>query len=277
MKNVVVRSISGAIYVALLVGAVLAGGGWLLALLLLLTLLGTREFIAMATANEKRHRICNLYDYAVNLSVVAASYFTFNQEASTAKVFIGIAACCIIARMIAQLYAIGGNAISSLSSSLASYIYIGLSLATWPMLYYSLGNAHLLLACLIFVWVNDTGAFCVGSMIGRRKLFERISPKKSWEGFFGGMLFCVIAALVMHYTFPTYYGGELITVGFMCRMAIIVSIFATFGDLIESIIKRTAGVKDSGTLIPGHGGILDRIDSLLLVIPVVTTYIYIFA
>jgi phosphatidate cytidylyltransferase len=115
------------------------------------------------------------------------------------------------------------------------------------------------------IWVNDTGAYCVGSTMGKHRLCERLSPKKSWEGFWGGMAFCVIAsviyALIMNY-------NVLASVAF----GIIVSLFATFGDLFESLLKRSAGVKDSGKLIPGHGGVLDRIDSLLFVAPAAAIY-----
>lgn len=272
MKNVIVRSISGAIYVALLVGAVLAGGVPLLVLALLFALLATNEFIAMTSGGGKPHRVCNLIDYVVNLAIVSGCFFTFAPLHGPARLLFGIAAIAIIARMIAQLYAIGGNAITALSSSIMSYLYIGAALSAIFPIYYWLGSKHLVLALLIFIWVNDTGAFCVGSMIGKHRLFERISPKKSWEGFFGGMFFCVAAAIVMHFCFPQYYGSGT-TLGTMCRLGILVSIFATFGDLIESLIKRTAGVKDSGNLIPGHGGLLDRIDSLLLVMPTALIYL----
>lgn len=266
MKNVTVRAISGAVYVAVLVGAVLAGGVPLLILTLLFALVATHEFLAMARGNEKPHRVCNTIDYIVNLSIVATCYFMTAPGGGPARLLFGLAAVALIVRMIAQLYAIGGNAIVALSTSIMSYLYIGAALSSIFFIYYVFGNAHLVLAILIFIWINDTGAFCVGSMIGKHRLFERISPKKSWEGFFGGMLFCVIGAIIMHFCFPQYYGDET-TLGTMCRLGILVSIFATFGDLIESMIKRTAGVKDSGNIIPGHGGLLDRIDSLLLVMP----------
>ncbi len=273
MKNLITRSISGAVYVAVLVGAILAGGYWLLALLLLFGLIATKEFLAMANAGAKSRRLCNLYDYAVNVSLIAASYFHFNPGGCSPKLFLAIAGCGVVLRFIAQLYAVGGNAIHQLSSAVMSYIYVGVSLATWPVIYYLIPDGkHILLALLIFIWINDTGAFCVGSLCGRHRLWERISPKKSWEGFFGGLFFCIAGAFVMHFLFPTYYGG--ISLGNICVLSVLASVFATYGDLIESIIKRTAGVKDSGSLIPGHGGILDRIDSLLLVIPTAVIYIF---
>ena len=119
--------------------------------------------------------------------------------------------------------------------------------------------------------MNDTGAFCVGSLIGRHRLFERISPKKSWEGFWGGLFFTIVAAVIIDTYFPAYF-SEFDVIRWV-GMAIVVSAFSTWGDLAESMVKRTAGVKDSGHLLPGHGGILDRIDSLLFVVPAVLIYI----
>ncbi len=124
----------------------------------------------------------------------------------------------------------------------------------------------------ILIWLSDTGAFCVGSLIGKHRLFERISPKKSWEGFFGGLIFCLIAGLVMFYGFHSYF--LIMNLWQMLGFCAMVCVMGTWGDLVESLIKRSLGVKDSGHLLPGHGGILDRIDSLLVVVPGVTVYIF---
>ena len=123
----------------------------------------------------------------------------------------------------------------------------------------------MLLALFIFIWLNDTGAFCVGTLIGKRRLFERISPKKSWEGFWGGLGLCILLAVVISYWFNDVFSGPNLYT--WIGLSIVVSVFSTLGDLCESLIKRSIGVKDSGKLLPGHGGILDRIDSLLLVSP----------
>ena len=171
----------------------------------------------------------------------------------------------IAARMVSQLYAINRNPVNSLSHSMMAQMYIALPLAMLTILS-NITTPQVALAVLVFIWVNDTGAFCTGVTIGRHKLFERISPKKTWEGFFGGLIFCVIAAIIMHSCFEQYYA--MLSIVHMCILGILVSVFATLGDLVESLIKRTCGVKDSGKLIPGHGGILDRIDSILLVVPV---------
>lgn len=127
-------------------------------------------------------------------------------------------------------------------------------------------NQVFLLAFFVFIWVSDTFAYLVGSAIGKHRLFERISPKKSWEGSIGGALFALLAAEVFTYFLPDF--GRIQWYGF----ALIVVVFGTFGDLSESQLKRSLKVKDSGLMLPGHGGILDRFDSTFLAAPMV--YIY---
>lgn len=123
------------------------------------------------------------------------------------------------------------------------------------------------LAIFVFVWVNDTGAYVVGSQIGKRRLFERISPKKSWEGFYGGLFFALVASQVFSCFVPdvSWYNW--------LGLAATIVVFGTWGDLTESLLKRTLGVKDSGHVLPGHGGMLDRFDSVLMATP--AAYIYI--
>ena len=119
----------------------------------------------------------------------------------------------------------------------------------------------------LLLWTNDTGAYLVGSAIGKHRLFERISPKKSWEGFLGGLLLTLLVARLI--------GGWLgvaDTTGWMI-IAVIISIAGTAGDLLESMLKRSLGLKDSGTILPGHGGFLDRFDSVVVSFPLVYLYI----
>lgn len=263
-KNLIIRTISGLFYVGALVGAVLYGGIWIILLTSVLAAIGIYEFMTM-TSEGKMPRFATLLDVsaAVVLQVAAGAYFKESPKGFVTLLMVYI--MLIVARMVSQLYATNRNPVNSLSHSLMAQMYIALPLAMLTILC-NITTPQVALAVLIFIWVNDTGAFCTGSTIGRHKLFERISPKKTWEGFFGGLIFCVIAAVIMHSCFEQYYA--MLSVGQMCVLGILVSIFATLGDLIESQIKRTCGVKDSGKLIPGHGGILDRIDSILLVVPV---------
>lgn len=288
MKNVIVRAISGAIYVAILVGAILAGKTWLAVLLCLFSCIGMWELTNMES--KKIARFALILDMAAGVMLILSSYFYFRGLTGTASTMAVLFLAFMILRMISQLYSLNVDKIdaapelvngvkiksstrtplTALSYSLMSQLYVALPLALIPMLR-TATSSHIVLAILIFIWINDTGAFCTGSLIGRHKLFERISPKKTWEGFMGGLIFCVAAAFVMLGFFPQYFetldNGHSMTYLQMALLGVTVSIIATYGDLLESMIKRSAGVKDSGNLIPGHGGILDRIDSLLMVIP----------
>jgi len=153
-------------------------------------------------------------------------------------------------------YFILGQIFIALPFSLLNYI---LFIDKWQPL--------ILLSVFVTIWVNDTGAYLTGITIGKHHLFERISPKKTWEGFIGG----AIAALISGYVFSMLI-PQISLINWLIFSEIIV-IFGTFGDLLESLIKRTLNVKDSGNVIPGHGGLLDRFDSMLLAAPVVFIYL----
>lgn len=128
----------------------------------------------------------------------------------------------------------------------------------------------LALGILLILWASDSGAYFAGKFLGRRKLFERISPKKTWEGFFGGMLTAVIISVLCYHYFNDLVLWKWIVV------ALIISITGTLGDLVESLFKRSIAIKDSGSIIPGHGGFLDRFDGLLLSMPFIVTFLKIF-
>ena len=163
----------------------------------------------------------------------------------------------------------------SLWYSVFAYFYIILPLVCLIFIYEK--NMLYALALFTFVWVNDTFAYLVGIKFGKHKLFERISPKKTWEGFFGGLIFAIIAGFLFHY----FTSNEITCNTFPCDrfkwigLAIVVVIFGTIGDLFESYLKRSLNVKDSGTILPGHGGLLDRLDSILFAAPAAMIYLII--
>jgi phosphatidate cytidylyltransferase len=144
-------------------------------------------------------------------------------------------------------------------------------------------NTLLPLSVFIFLWVNDSGAYCVGSLLGRHKLFPRISPGKSWEGSIGGALFVLLAAFAigwldnmqvadLDHALP--FSRGMLSIPEWAGLGLTVVVFGTWGDLVESLFKRTLGIKDSGSILPGHGGMLDRFDSSLLAIPAAVVYLY---
>ena len=129
-------------------------------------------------------------------------------------------------------------------------------------------DPSIILGCFILIWVNDSFAYIVGKSFGKQKLFYSISPHKTVEGFLGGLLFCCISASIV-----SRYIDETLTTPNWLIIAIIVSVFGTLGDLIESKLKRESNVKDSGKIIPGHGGILDRLDSIIFASPYIYLYL----
>ncbi len=267
MKNILLRSISGAIYVALILAGVLINNWTFLALCVLFTILSLIEYFSLElhmTASRHKYLTCIL-DVAGGVAMVSGTWLLV-----TGWCIYGIAAYLIylLARLITQLYIKDVDPVASLSKSFLGQLYIALPLSTIMFIYAS--SPYLVMAMFIFIWLNDTGAFIVGCSIGRHRLFPRLSPKKSWEGFWGGLVFCIAAAFVIKSFWPDTYT---LTTCQMAGFSIVVSVFATWGDLVESMFKRSLNVKDSGKIIPGHGGILDRIDSLLCVVPAVACYL----
>lgn len=267
MKSLFVRTASGLIYTGIIIGCILAGSYYISWLALALAILGCLEFAKITVGLTKQRMPALILDLAAIVCITAGP---------TGKwIMFWLAVICM--RCVCELYIKDSNPIKSLAISLMSQIYIGIPCLLMNLMGKGLVpggvGAHTLFLIFILIWVNDTGAFCVGSLTGRNKLFKRISPNKSWEGFFGGMAFDIIACCIFSYCCPDYFEFNEPLIAWIL-LGVLVTCFATWGDLVESLFKRTLCIKDSGSLIPGHGGILDRIDSFLLVMPASAVYLY---
>lgn len=271
MNNIVIRSLSGAAYIIIILTCILTGTWPFLALTIALMVPAMIELDRMALKN-RRNKLTMSIDIAGAAAMITPVTVVANGSWTPASPWLQAVPFIIylIIRLITELYSHNESAIQSIAMSMMGQLYIALPLTTMSLLYNTVATPYLVMGMFILIWLNDTGAFCVGSTLGRHRLFERISPKKSWEGFWGGMAVCILASLCAYWTLDDYFCNlnELAIIGF----AILVSAMSTWGDLVESLIKRTAGVKDSGNIMPGHGGILDRIDSLLLVAPTALCY-----
>ncbi|MCM1076763.1 MAG: phosphatidate cytidylyltransferase [Bacteroides sp.] len=278
MKNLISRSITGIIYVAGICACVLAGGWSFIVLFALIAVTALEEFYNLTNASTGGENVTTLIiDVAgglilcVGLACVNTGVLTPFTMAVLGGTFFTIYLLYLLVRLVMQLYNQEASPLTNLAYSYMGQMYIALPIGLMSM-YYTLPNGkHLLLAMFIMIWLNDTGAFCVGSLLGKHKLFPRISPKKSWEGFIGGVIFVMASAFVFKLCFPQYF--DAVSLVELCGLGVVVAAFSTWGDLVESLIKRTLGVKDSGKILPGHGGILDRIDSMLLVVPASLLYL----
>jgi phosphatidate cytidylyltransferase len=272
--NLIKRILSGAIYIALIVGAILLLDNSPVMYLLvfpLLIALGIGEMVTMAKDDATQSWLVNIIDILGGIGVFVAFYMHYEGETLQSRtMWLLPIATYLLLRTIVQLYRPRQNAVHSLERSFFSLGYVALPLALLNVVM-SITEPRLLLGMFMFIWLYDTGAYGVGMLLGRHRLFERISPKKSWEGVIGGIAASVAGAYVTHYWFDEFFQVPDLTT--WVGLSVVVAVFATFGDLVESLIKRTVGVKDSGNIMPGHGGILDRIDSLLLVSPAVLIYL----
>ena len=273
MMNLIKRILTGAIYIALIVLAILLLDNSPVMYLLvfsLLILLGIGEMITMAKDDATQSWLVNVIDMLGGVGLFLAFYFHYEVGWMQRAWWILPIAVYMLLRTIVQLYRPRQNALHSLERSFFSLGYVALPLALLNVIM-SITAPRLLLGVFVFIWLYDTGAYCFGMLLGRHRLFERISPKKSWEGVIGGIALCVAGAYASHYWFDELF--QVPDLKAWVGLSIVVAVFSTFGDLVESLIKRTVGVKDSGNIMPGHGGILDRIDSLLLVAPAVLVYL----
>ena len=277
-KNLVIRSITGVLFVVCMVSCFLNPRAMVF-LFALITGLSIWEYCGLV--NQKDDVTVNRF-----ITTVAGVYF-FLAVAGFRTGIVGNFVVfvpyllTIIYLFIGGLYTANKNAINDWAYTMLSQMYIALPFSMINVLAFETsafdGQIHydmlLPLSVFIFLWTNDTGAYCSGSLFGKHKLFPRISPAKSWEGSIGGGIFVIIAAIIIGYIANDGEAHRLSILGWV-GLGVVVAVFGTWGDLVESLFKRTLGVKDSGTILPGHGGMLDRFDSSLMAITAAVIYLY---
>ena len=278
MNNFIVRTITGILFVAVVVCSFLRPQAMVL-LFALITGLTIWEFTGLVNEREK---------VTVNrlISTVAGVYFFFavagfSSDLTPSAVFIPYLVS-IIYLMVAELYLKNEDPIHDWAYTMMAQLYIALPFSLLNTLAFHLTpqglvtyDAVLPLSVFVFLWMNDTGAYLCGSLLGKHKLFPRISPGKSWEGSIGGGILVIAIAVLVWYLTEQYQLNQLgLSAIEWAGLGLTVVIFGTWGDLVESLFKRTLGIKDSGNILPGHGGMLDRFDSSLLAIPAAVVYLY---
>lgn len=277
MNNLILRALTGIVFVAVLVGGTLFSPITFTVLFAAITGLTVWEF----STNVNNHA-----DASVNrlINTVAAVYLFvafggFCADYVPSKAFIPYL-ISVVYLLVSELYLQKPDPLKNWAYAFASQMYVALAFALLNVLafrYDAFTNRTMFepiypLSIFLFLWTSDTGAYCCGSLLHKRfpaKLFERISPNKSWVGSIGGGVLCLVVAYVLWQVAP-----NLLTLPQWMGLGITVCIFGTWGDLVESLFKRQLGIKDSGNILPGHGGMLDRFDSSLLAIPAAVLYLY---
>ena len=277
MNNFIVRTITAVFFVAAIVSCFLRAEAMIF-LFALVTGLTIWEFTGLVNDRE---------NVSVNrmICTVAGVYFFlamagYNSGITPAGVFVPYL-ITLVYLMVAELYLKQPDPVNDWAYTMMSQLYIALPFSMINVLAFrSVGSdityTYLIpLSVFFFLWVNDAGAYICGSLLGKHKLFPRISPGKSWEGSIGGGILVMIVAVILWHLSEQYHVNDLqLSALEWAGLGLVVVIFGTWGDLVESIFKRTLGIKDSGHILPGHGGMLDRFDSTLMAFPSAVVYLY---
>ena len=277
MKNFIVRTITSVFFVAAIVTSFLNPRAMTL-LFSIVTGMTIWEYCSLV--NDRPFISVNRFISTISGVYLFLAMAGYNSGLTPATVFIPYLVS-IVYLMVAELYMKAKDPINNWAYTMLSQLYIALPLSLLNVLAfrsngYNIQYSYLApLAIFVFLWINDAGAYCVGSLIGRHKLFPRISPGKSWEGSIGGGLLVIVAAVAIWHLTTTYGYNDLgLSAYEWAGLGLVVVVFGTWGDLIESLFKRTLGIKDSGNILPGHGGMLDRFDSTLMAVPAAIVYLY---
>ena len=272
MKNLITRSITGLVFVFIILGSLLLGKISYAILFAGIIVGALIEFYSFFKNGV--YKLNHINGYAIGIILFFVSYLVAANIISQQWIFSLLPLLLLI--FVFELYSSNPNPIENIGISFFSIVYLVVPISLINFLVFPSfeDSTHytpdLLIAVLVIIWIYDSAAYLVGVNLGRHRLFERISPKKSWEGAIGGTIVAIGSSYLISFFIP-----EISLIHWLV-LSVLIVVSATFGDLTESLIKRTVGVKDSSNLFPGHGGILDRFDSLLFSVPVVVLYLKLF-
>lgn len=269
-KSLLTRTISGIVFLVLMVGSFFLPAYWQFILFTLIAVLAVYEYMTIVeTSGVKPQKVMGV---VMTVLLIQGAYFPNITEISwvVAYVFMNLV-------LALELFRKKEQAFNNIVHTLLPIFWVAVPFAMAGVTNAILYQREVVLALFILLWTSDTFAYCGGSLFGKHKMFERISPKKTWEGFaIGGLFTCTAAAglsFVPYFSDALLYGASTTTnVLAWVFFGLIVFVMGTLGDLIESMFKRAYGVKDSGNVMPGHGGMLDRFDSFLFAMPFCMIY-----
>lgn len=266
MRNLITRSITGAVFVALTVASVLLGGYFFLAFFVVIVFLGSYEFNALFFGKTGKgfSVFCAIISTLIFFILSWGKLFPLLEQETVYLLIVPL----LFLIPIVGLFAGGISYVKRIGTGMLGAVILPLAFAAMAYVLAFPAGRTALLAFFCIIWTYDTFAYLVGVSIGKHRVCEAISPKKSWEGTIGGLIFGIVCALVFYFVTQTFSWP--VWIGY----ALIICFFGTLGDYCESMLKRSVDVKDSGKILPGHGGVLDRFDSAILTAPFALLYLH---
>ncbi len=266
MNNLTIRFIAGFVFSGLVIGSALLGTVVLGIVFLVFSTVGLYEFYTLCSLKQhtKPRKWSGLM---LGIAAYLLLFFYYNGYLDPSITWLLAAIAFIF--FCSELIRLDQNIMTDLSATIMGWVYVIFPFALVNKLANITGefNYELPIGFFLILWANDSGAYFIGKFLGKTKLYEKVSPNKTWEGLFGGIVF----AFVVAYFVSNYFHS--VTLQVWIIISLIISIFGNLGDLFESQFKRSVGAKDSGNFIPGHGGVLDRFDGLLIALPITVCYL----
>ena len=272
MSNLQTRILSALVFGVLVIGGIYVSEVSFFLLFTFVAVISCYELIQMLDPQENKFSwsvISRVLSANLPLFILLPKILGFNEAHMSIENMVSFIIAMFFIQLPLSLYSAPKSPLKYISPVLISKIYISLPIFCLALMSVKYGSyePEIPMALLLLIWVNDSAAYFVGSKLGKRKLSPTISPKKTWEGFFGGLFFTMLTAGIISYVSDFWHLKSVLILGAL------VASFGTMGDLIESMFKRFAKVKDSGQIMPGHGGLLDRFDGFFFMIPIVYFYL----
>jgi phosphatidate cytidylyltransferase len=268
LKDIYIRTLTGIVFLVIVIGSIVLNPLAFLLVFSVFTFIGLKEFYRLSKSSNKLSSNASPEYYIFGMLIyfiIGLSGLGYIDVRFSAIIFV-----ILFIQIAIELYRKDPQW-NNITTLITGYIYIVVPFGLMNSLFYTGSidepQTGILIGMFVLIWTSDVFAYLTGSMFGKHKLMERVSPKKTWEGSLGGLIFALIAAYIL-----SLFVNQLSLFEWISLSAVIV-ISGTLGDLVESLLKRNAGVKDSGTIFPGHGGVLDRFDAVIFATPMVFVFI----